>query len=112
MATNTHTYDGKLNKIFKHDTPYNKEMFDVFYSRLTSPNAKKMSKIIEKNGSANNDKANGINALSLLMYIISKDVKGDIFKNLEEQLSDILTSGQCAQGRTTRLIQIYNLIKY
>lgn len=111
IQTNTHTYDGKLKQIFKEDTPYDKKTFDNFYEKLTNENAKKMAKIIEQNSNENNDTANNINALSLLMFIVSQDLKGDVLNILEEQLSDTLTSGQCAQGRTTRLLQIYMLLK-
>jgi len=31
----------------------------------------------------------------------------DVFVYLEEQLSDVLTSGSCPQGRCKRLYQVY-----
>ncbi len=47
-----------------------------------------------------------------ILYILINKIKGSVsFDDISDvfitQLSDIITSGQCAQGRTTRLIQIY-----
>ena len=111
MSLNTHSYDGKLSGKFNDSVPYQKDIFDLWYNKLTDNNAKIMAKNIEKCIGQNFDDKNNIDALSLLMYIIQQELTDDIFKILEEQLSDTLISGQCAQGRTTRLFQVYNLIQ-
>ena len=58
----------------------------------------------------NYDEYNKIDATDILANILSKDIGKEIYKLLEEQLSDMYLLGQCSQGRTTRLIQIWNIL--
>ena len=106
---NTHSYDGKI----KYEEPrveYDKEIFNQFLSRLKDGNAIRMANcILSKNG--NLDRSNNIDAMNILMWIISRELNDDVFAVLEEQLSDAMTKGPCPEGRTTRLFQVYNIIK-
>lgn len=45
-----------------------------------------------------------------IVYMSSDVEKHDTIMNISEQLSDMYLLGQCPQGRSTRLIQIYNCL--
>ncbi len=58
---------------------------------------------------ANYDRTNGMYADDVL-YLVCNCIKQtgnvDTLQYLSEQLSDIMTSGQCSQGRSTRIFQV------
>lgn len=64
----------------------------------------------------NFDPRNSVYADDILSEICVRLVKipeserGDTFDNISEQMADMYKLGQCPQGRTTRLIQIYNYL--
>ena len=62
-------------------------------------------------GSSNFDPVNNIYADDLLVEICKKISNSsethDILVNIAEQLGDMYNLGQCPQGRTTRLYQLY-----
>lgn len=88
---------------------------DQLAGRMKSALAISGLKLIRANhGTLNNlDTTNQKRAEDLLAdlakYIIEKE-NGDIQALLEEQLEDMYQLGQCAQGRTTRLWQLIQLI--
>jgi septum formation topological specificity factor MinE len=82
-------------------------------SRMTNPIAQHGVDLIlaNVNQNANLDLTNQKRAEDLLA-VLSKhmDTDPNLLSLLEEQLQDMVQLGQCAQGRTTRLWQIYNLL--
>ena len=107
-----HTFDGKLlnkfniTKIFSNNEK--KKYFLEFKSELKSQEAKScVAMIINHINTMNNyDPTNKINAEDILMEIINMDYI-NILDFIDEQLSDCYKLGQCPQGRTTRLFQIW-----
>ena len=82
-------------------------------SRMTNPIAQHGVDLIlaNINQDANLDRTNQKRAEDLLAAI-SKHIETDqnLLPVIEEQLQDMVQLGQCAQGRTTRLWQIYTLL--
>jgi hypothetical protein len=82
-------------------------------SRMTNPIAQHGVDLIlaNINQNANYDVTNQKRAEDLLA-VISKHIDTDphLLPLIEEQLQDMVQLGQCAQGRTTRLWQIYTLL--
>jgi septum formation topological specificity factor MinE len=82
-------------------------------SRMTNPIAQHGVDLIlaNVNQNANLDLTNQKRAEDLLA-VLSKhmDTDPNLLPLLEEQLQDMVQLGQCAQGRTTRLWQIYTLL--
>ena len=82
-------------------------------SRMTNPIAQHGVDLIlaNINQDANLDRTNQKRAEDLLVSI-SKHIESDqnLLPLIEEQLQDMVQLGQCAQGRTTRLWQIYTLL--
>jgi hypothetical protein len=82
-------------------------------SRMTNPIAQHGVDLIlaNVNQNANLDLTNQKRAEDLLA-VLSKHMDSDsnLLPLLEEQLQDMVQLGQCAQGRTTRLWQIYTLL--
>ena len=82
-------------------------------SRMTNPIAQHGVDLIlaNINQDANLDRTNQKRAEDILA-VISKhiDTDQDLLPLIEEQLQDMIQLGQCAQGRTTRLWQIYMLL--
>ena len=121
-AVNTHTYDGKLkNAIKEHydilrethsinidDKKKVLENLKITIEECDIPSATRaMNLIINNCGDLPNyDPSNDLWAEDLL-YLINKKISNDTISVLAEQLSDIVTSGPCPPGRTTRLWQVY-----
>lgn len=118
LSTNTHFYDGKLKELVKHldgDAPvdFDETIADIAQDSedLEHPyinNVTKCLELFKRDKTGNKDNANNITVENLLPIVwdnVKKnyDDSGKII--FYEQLSDIVTSGPCAQGRTTRLIQ-------
>ena len=87
-------------------------LMESIRDRMTNPMARSGAEMIMANmdGDANWDRTNNKRAEDLLA-LISKHLPADLLYLVEEQLQDMVQLGQCAQGRTTRLWQIYLLCK-
>ena len=110
MSTNTHFYDGKLIHAFKeHDA--GEADIEGFVSSLRCEDAKRMVRLMLSDRKGNRDTRNHVDALDILRFLIVKGFPEDTLRIVEEQLADTYRLGRCAQGRTTRLIQVYNIIK-
>ena len=124
----THDYDTRLTKVMTTKKDVSKKEFKIFIKCLTEINdflnqdkflkadskinAQKTIHLLANDRNNNYDNKNKIHT-ELLMPIIWKKIKKyneltmyDIFV---EQLADIILSGPCAQGRTTRLIQLLSI---
>lgn len=117
---NTHYYDGKL-KSNKFNSISTKDIKEVEFNKLITFIQKDQTCNVNiritairavqliKNSigkSPNYDSTNEIYADDILFHICKK-FHNDILTYLIEQLSDIITSGQCPQGRVIRLIQVF-----
>jgi len=116
---NVHVYDGQLKSLFTPIlTPTLSEdeiieRSDCILSKIKSEDANNCVKLILSQ-SGNKDDANNLNAFDILIEVCLliygiKD-NNDLISLLDEQLCDCYRLGQCPQGRTTRLMQIYQLI--
>ena len=121
---NVHEFDGTLRNLYAPSINFTIEqkisLFTEFMKRVSSTESQIMISIIIKDlrKSANSeygnmDLLNGIDCTDVLADICHKlSVKKDIELGfIEEQIVDIANLGRCAQGRTTRFIQIWNAIK-
>lgn len=71
-----------------------------------------MDDIDKNNNYSGSDLQRADDVLShICMKIFSDTDQDTIVQNLAEQLSDIVTSGSCPQGRVTRLFQLYMAFK-
>lgn len=115
-----HAFDGKLTKEFVPRLlvllPEDEiaERVNGVISLLTKPEAKKcVALILSRSG--NQDNANQLNAFDVFtetcLLIHDHPEKEDLIRLLDEQLSDCFNLGQCPQGRTTRLYQLYLVTK-
>jgi hypothetical protein len=80
-------------------------------NRMTNQTAIQGARIIMANinHDGNRDHTNQKNAEDLLVLLARHCIEKDqsVISLLEEQLQDMVELGQCAQGRTTRLWQLY-----
>lgn len=121
-AQDTHSYDGHLKDRLVNVTSTTATKNDKINSfndlknkigSITSPLVvtalKAIDLIINSIGTSNYDPTNNVHADDLLYLIIDKlkDPSIDVLMDVIIQLSDIITSGPCPQGRCTRLAQIY-----
>ena len=127
-SINTHDYDTKLTHIIKTTPNVTENEYKLFIKSLTELNdyinkdkildinlkinAQKTIHLIANDRKNNFDEKNHIN-LEILFPIIWTKIKDlndiSIYKLYIEQISDIYTNGQCSQGRTTRILQFYNI---
>ncbi len=132
-ATNTHYYDGKLSDILvqivqnqqennsdelttEKNTLFTRLSKDIKESPLVPPQYRRtaviaINKIMQSiRQPANYDRTNGLYADDVL-YLVCKHIyetmNMEALQYLSEQLSDIITSGQCPQGRSTRVFQVF-----
>lgn len=108
-----HYYDGQGVSIkLSEEVPSREEMkkaFNQLIRVLRNPSAGSMVHIIySRNGY---DGINKINTDLLLYNIICSYITIDLFYLLEEQLADNYNLGQCLQGVSWRLRQIYQAQK-
>lgn len=116
---NTHYYDGKIIKSVEKVPDVNEkvELFDQLISKIqNNPVTQKframaivavnaIKRDIQKQ--ANYDPTNDMWADDILYWVCKYvEENNDLLKLLSEQLHDIIVSGQCAQGRCTRLFQV------
>ena len=126
---NVHLFDGKWTHNIKTETSLGDKcsLFNSLYRELKnlgvdSGSLNGLVLVVENTQQPSNfDSVNNVYADDILSEICKKifeplDEKGkvninkDILLNIAEQLSDMFSLGQCPQGRSTRLIQIYNLL--
>ena len=113
---NVHEFDTQL----KYTTQNNftkkekKEMFETFKSEMIDLNMEKrciygLELIISGlEDNTNYDDKNNCDASDILADILNKDYKELTFL-ISEQIGDMYILGRCPQGRTTRLLQIWNM---
>ena len=134
---NTHYYDGKLlaNELVQavHDqqkvadaelTTHKHLLFTGLIEDIKinpavldkyRPTAIRAIEVIKQNIRQKNnyDQTNSMYADDVL-YMVCKKIdhtkNKDVLVYLSEQLSDILTSGQCSQGRSTRIFQVLSTL--
>lgn len=128
LTSNTHDYDTRLSKILTTKKDINNNEYNLFINCLKEinnfinhdksidiklkMNAQKTIHLLANDRNNNYDKLNKINVELLLPITWNKIKKINeltIYNLFVEQLSDIITSGPCSQGRTTRLIQFLNI---
>lgn len=109
---NVHEFDRKLNIQTKGD-PINEEIWKEFLQRPgIASTAKEMAIDIIENSPKNKDEINRADAKVLFFELLTKiktlseEDQKDMYFLLEEQLTDMLKLGPCAQGRTIRLWQL------
>ena len=118
---NVHVYDTKLKDVYDHRSEIKisnngkKKLITKLSTLVKSPEAKKMLNIIiEDIGNPlgpNFDTANKIDCTDVLCSILIRKMSRVILNLLEEQLKDNYNLGRCPQGRSTRLLQIYQVCK-
>ena len=120
-----HTFDGKWNHDIttKHNLEYKEKIFNVLLEEVkkigTDDSIKGLTLVIENTQKQPNyDCSNKLFADDILVEICIKlsaidneDHRNDILRLLSEQMCDMYKLGQCPQGRTTRLIQVWNSIR-
>lgn len=126
---NVHVFDGKWTHNIKTETKLEDKclIFNNLYQELKNLGVESNSLnglilVIENTQKSSNfDSVNNVYADDILVEIckkifypfksdISDDKKKDVLTNIAEQLSDMYQLGRCPQGRSTRLIQIYNFL--
>ena len=129
---NVHIYDGKLTSLYTPQNNGSKSMTnsikkdfllnfieDIFnsYKKNISKPINLFIKGLEDNNNSNFDKSNNIDSCDLLIDTLIVLDKKELLKPGEgllevliEQLNDFVNLGQCPQGRSTRLLQIWQLI--
>jgi hypothetical protein len=122
LSIDTHAYDGKLVDIvktikekFNSDVTFEESINDIVklcdeinYSRKLEVHLCLRLFINDKN--SNHDNTNQVNVEDILprLWTIVKKWDKDGKEVVLEQLADVV-HGSCAQGRTTRLIQLFPL---
>ena len=127
-SINTHDYDTKLTKIIKTNKDVDINEYKQFISSLEElndyinkdnileinlkKNAQKTIHLVANDRKNNFDCKNHIN-FELLFPIIWEKIKKfneiSLYNSFIEQISDIYINGKCSQGRTTRMLQYYNI---
>ena len=113
---NVHIFDGLLLDQYKPSKQFSKEecimFFKKFKERSKNQYAKEMVTIMLSDYlmNVNKDTANHIDWANLFADIMNHPGLDDLFLFLEEQLHDARLLGPCAQGRSTRLLQIWQAL--
>ena len=127
-SINTHDYDTKLTKIIKTNKDVDTKEYKQFINSLKELNdyinkddildinlkinAQKTIHLVANDRVNNFDEKNHIN-FELLFPLIWKKIKQfnevSLYNSFIEQISDIYVNGKCSQGRTTRILQYYNI---
>ncbi len=111
ISLEVHDYDGHLQYIKDKMNKYSLELsIEESIAKLSSMhndiNYKKSLIFLLNNKEKNIDTSDSINTNNLIILIAQK-VKDPIESYILEQISDIITSGSCLQGRSKRLSQIF-----
>ncbi len=110
---NVHIYDGLLQNKYKPTKIFSSleklTFFQKFISLSKNDNAIEMVKVMmnDHNQITSKDNLNFIDWANLFADLMIHESFNDLFPILELQLEDAFTLGQCAQGRSTRLLQIW-----
>ena len=112
---NVHIYDGLLSDYKPSKAFTNEEKiiaFKKFMEKSKNPYAVQMVQIMLSDFlmGVNKDDKNNIDWADLFADIMQHKNMEEIFTPLEEQLHDARLLGPCAQGRTTRLLQIWRAL--
>jgi len=113
---NVHEFDTQLKYIPQNNftKEEKKKMFEEFKSEMLDLNVEQnciygLDLIISGlENNTNYDDKNNCDASDILSDILSKDYSELIFL-ICEQIGDMYLLGRCPQGRTTRLLQIWNM---
>ena len=113
---NVHEFDTQLKYIPKNifANEQKKEMFEKFKSEMVDLNVEQncisgLELIISGlDNNTNYDDKNNCDASDILADILSKDYS-ELTLLICEQIGDMYFLGRCPQGRTTRLLQIWNM---
>jgi hypothetical protein len=111
-----HYYDGKLEEPFIPSRQFSIEekthLFQSLIKRFQHPIAINMVNLISQamGGFANLDNKNNVDSSDVLAEICIKDLDESMIFFLQEQLVDNFQLGQCPQGRSWRLLQIYRTV--
>ena len=114
---NVHSYDGQLKNQYNPTKNYTndekKKLYKDFKEEIKDPYAKDMimTMISDFLKGDKIDNMNEIDWSDLFADILSHKGLVDVKQMLEEQLRDMRMLGPCAQGRSTRLLQIWNARK-
>ena len=118
-----HVFDGRWNHdITTRTTPEQKQtMFKWLLSNMCGAECDAINgiRLVVDNIQLppNYDHVNNVYADDILAEIciklvnLSENDRVDVLKNIAEQMADMYRLGQCPQGRSTRLIQVYNFLK-
>ena len=109
-----HTFDGKLNGIFKSSRTYQNDEKKIEFLKLinclNNQSAIDTVNIMIKDmfsEKGNNFQAeNNIDSSDVLFELIKISDNQNVLSALNEQLSDIKNLGICPSGRVTRLLQL------
>jgi hypothetical protein len=113
---NVHLFDNTLtNNDIKTEVTNDIKLkeFNELYNKFKTNDGKRGLRLIinDIQKPANYDTTNQMYADDVLIEIYKLLDKTDVIEYLEEQISDMYTSGQCPQGRVIRLYQIYSSLK-
>lgn len=119
---NVHVFDTHLTKLYDsksethHDLQTKVKLFSTVRNQLKRERAKHMLDVIMNDmkhntgtSTKNYDPSNKVNCTDVLAAILTKKDNSFIIPLLDEQLEDMYNLGQCPQGRSTRLLQLYIL---
>ena len=113
---NVHTYDGLLKDLYTATKDYSDDekrvLYNSFKESIDDPYAKDMIRTMLSDSLKGDkiDNTNNIDWSNLFADILSHKELKEVKDMLEEQLKDMRVLGPCAQGRSTRLLQIWNAI--
>lgn len=113
---NVHEFDTQLKYVPQNNFTIGqkKEMFEKFKSEMYALNVEQncisgLELIISGlDNNSNYDDKNNCDASDILSDILSKDYS-ELILLMCEQIGDMYLLGRCPQGRTTRLLQIWNM---
>lgn len=103
-VTDTHSYDGLLPPLLEVPQMTLAECLVQIRAQCSDPFALEALKLIES-GVGNYDESNKLDAADVLRAGWERIRDTEVRSVYFEQLADIVRSGSCPQGRTTRLIQ-------
>jgi hypothetical protein len=104
LSTETHSYDGKLSKLSDTPTLSLEQCVQEIQTQCSDPIVHRSLKLITS-GVGNMDTANNLDASIVLRLSWERVRETEVITVYFEQLADIVMSGPCPQGRTTRLMQ-------
>jgi hypothetical protein len=119
-SVNTHDYDGKMKETIqtilckikesKNTLEYNACLEEIqrHYSSRSDQSFINIINLLRNDKAGNNDAANNISVEMILPFLWEYIKENKMFDFFYEQLIDI-QNGSCAQGRTTRFLQLLSI---